>query len=45
MSDEKDRVPLAADDSVKSGPFLAPHLLADPGSGHEPPTQMVSQDR
>lgn len=45
MADEEDRVPLPVDDFRKERTFLAPHLFADPGSGHEPPIEMVSQRR
>jgi hypothetical protein len=43
VADENDRVPLPADDFRRERAFLAPHLFADPGTGHEPPTEMVSQ--
>ena len=45
MAGQGERVPLAADDFRKERALLAPHLFADPGSGDEPPTELVSQDR
>jgi hypothetical protein len=45
VAGEGERVPLAADDFRRERALLAPHLFADPGSGDEPPTELVSQDR
>jgi hypothetical protein len=45
VADEKDRVPLPADDFRRERAFLSPHLFADPGSGHEPPTKLVNRRR
>lgn len=45
MANEIDRVPLPPDDFRRERAFLAPHLFADPGSGQDLPTEMVSQRR
>jgi hypothetical protein len=45
VAGEGEQVPLAADDFRRERALLAPHLFADPGSGDEPPTELVSQDR
>lgn len=44
MNDE-DRIQLPADDFRRVRALFAPHLFADPGTGHEiPPTDLVSQE-